>query len=118
MQRELLLIAEMIDAGTEAHRLVRGTDLETLAGDRQRRDALLWNFTVLGEQRPKSTMRSRADFRRCPVGATLPATESDRPRLLVLDLEILHTTATDALPALVCQLRQVLAMLEAEHVDG
>lgn len=47
--REPLLLAEMIDAAEEAHRLVQGLQVESLAADRQRRDALLWNFTVLGE---------------------------------------------------------------------
>lgn len=49
MQRELLLIGEMVEAAEQAHALVAGVDLEGLALDRQRRDALLWNFTVLGE---------------------------------------------------------------------
>lgn len=49
MRRELLLIGEMIDAATQAQSLVAGTDLDALQADRQRRDALLWNFTVLGE---------------------------------------------------------------------
>ena len=49
MRRELLLIGEMIDAAEQAQALVSGVDLDTLTSDRQRRDALLWNFTVLGE---------------------------------------------------------------------
>ena len=49
MRRELLLIGETIGAGEEACSLVNGVDLAALNADRQRRDALLWNFTVLGE---------------------------------------------------------------------
>jgi uncharacterized protein with HEPN domain len=49
MQRELLLIGEMIEAAEQAQALVSGLDLDMLAGDRRRRDALLWNFTVLGD---------------------------------------------------------------------
>ena len=49
MRRELLLIGEMIEAAEEAQALVSGVDLEALTSDRQRRDALLWNFTVLGK---------------------------------------------------------------------
>jgi len=49
MRREVLLIAEMIEAATEARTLVFDADLIALSEDRQRRDALLWNFTVLGE---------------------------------------------------------------------
>lgn len=39
----------MIDAAEQATRLVAGLEVESLTHDRQRRDALLWNFTVLGE---------------------------------------------------------------------
>jgi uncharacterized protein with HEPN domain len=49
MRRELLLIGEMIEAAEQAQALVAGVDLEALAADRRRRDALLWNFTVLGD---------------------------------------------------------------------
>lgn len=49
MQRELLLISEMI-AAEQAQSLVADADLGALGDDRQRRDALLWNFTVLGEE--------------------------------------------------------------------
>jgi len=48
-RRELLLIGEMIDAAEEAQRLVVGRDVDDIQADRQVRDALLWNFTVLGE---------------------------------------------------------------------
>lgn len=49
MRREVLLVAKMIDAAEQAQSLVVGADLATLNADRQRRDALLWNFTGLGE---------------------------------------------------------------------
>lgn len=49
MRREVLLTGEMIEAAERAQDLVAGVRLEALDQDRQRRDALLWNFTVLGE---------------------------------------------------------------------
>src|ERR1035437_1395030 len=49
MQRDLLLLTEMIDAAEQAQALADGVTTDDLAADRQRRDALLWNFTVLGE---------------------------------------------------------------------
>ena len=49
MRRELVLLAEMIEAAGQAQAPVDGIDVEALQADRQRRDALLWNFTVLGE---------------------------------------------------------------------
>ncbi len=49
MQRDFLLLGELIEAAERAQELVDGVTVEELEGDRQRRDALLWNFTVLGE---------------------------------------------------------------------
>jgi len=49
MQRDLLLLGEMIEAAEQAQRLVTGITVAELTANRQRRDALLWNFTVLGE---------------------------------------------------------------------
>ena len=49
MQRDVLLLTEMIDASEQAHRLTADITVSQLEADRQRRDALLWNFTVLGE---------------------------------------------------------------------
>jgi len=66
MRRDLLLLAEMIDAAQQAQHLVDGVTVEELEADRQRRDALLWNFTVLGDPLP----RSRASTCRPPRSAT------------------------------------------------
>jgi uncharacterized protein with HEPN domain len=49
MQRDILLLTEMIDAAEQARQLTAGMTACQLEADRQRRDALLWNFTVLGE---------------------------------------------------------------------
>ena len=49
MQRDILLLTEMIDAAEQAQALTRGVSVGDLEADRQRRDALLWNFTVVGE---------------------------------------------------------------------
>jgi uncharacterized protein with HEPN domain len=49
MQRDLLLLVDMIDAAEQAQNLTQGIELVDLENDRQRQDALLRNFTVLGE---------------------------------------------------------------------
>lgn len=115
MRRDLLLLGEMIEAGTQAASLVADTDLETLGGDRQRRDALLWNFTVLGEAAAQLDDAVKTRF------PEVPWTQPSRLRNRIIhgywsiDLEILHTTATDLLPGFVKQLRTVLDVLEAEE---
>jgi hypothetical protein len=49
MQRDILLLTEMIDAAERAQQLTVGSTVSELETERERRDALLWNFTVLGE---------------------------------------------------------------------
>lgn len=114
MRRDLLLISEMIAAAVQAQSLVADADLDALGDDRQRRDALLWNFTVLGEAAAQVGVDVKARF---------PQVEWQQPTQLrnrmvhgywSIDLEILHTTATDLLPAFVTQLRAVMAELEGE----
>jgi hypothetical protein len=41
MQRDILLLTEMIDAAEQAQALTRGVSVGDLEADRQRRDALL-----------------------------------------------------------------------------
>lgn len=48
MQRDLLLLGEMIDAAEQARSLVAGRTVAEIESDRLRRDAPMWNFTVLG----------------------------------------------------------------------
>jgi uncharacterized protein with HEPN domain len=113
MRRELLLVAEMIEAGEQAQLLVADTELADLTADRQRRDALLWNLTVLGEAAAQVDDEVKARF---------PEVEWARPVQLrnrvvhgywSIDVEILHTTAKDLLPGFVERLRKVLVDLEA-----
>ena len=110
--RELLLLSEMIDAAEQARRLVEGQDVDALANDRQRRDALLWNFTVLGEAATQ-----------LPDGfkAAHPHINWSRPSQLrnrivhgywSVDLEILYATATNDLPGYVTQLKAALDQLQ------
>lgn len=49
MQREVLLVAEIIDAAERIVSLTSGATVASLDADRDRREALLWSFTVLGE---------------------------------------------------------------------
>jgi uncharacterized protein with HEPN domain len=114
MQRDLVLIGEMIDAAEQAVQLVNGLDLVELEGDRQRRDALQWNFTVLGEAANQISDETKARF------PDIPWAQPTRLRNRVIhgywsiDLEILHTTAEDHLPTFIGQLRSALAELQSE----
>jgi len=82
MQRDVLLLTEMIDAAEQAHRLTADITVSKLEADRLRRDALLWNFTVLGEAAGQLSAEVKDKFPDA-LAAADPATEPDSPRLLV-----------------------------------
>ncbi len=118
MRRDVLLLTEMIDAADQARRLADGITVADLEQDRQRREALLWNFTVLGEAAARLSEETKIRF---------PDVQWQRPARLrnrvvhgywSIDVEILYTTATEQLPDFVADLRRVLAALTAEADDG
>jgi uncharacterized protein with HEPN domain len=111
MQRDILLLTEMIDAAEQAHQLADGITVSKLETDRQRRDALLWNFTVLGEAASQVSEEVKERF---------PDIAWQQPQRLrnrivhgywSIDLAVLHTTATGQLPAFAASLRRALTAL-------
>jgi uncharacterized protein with HEPN domain len=63
MQRDILLLTEMVDAAEQAGQLTAGITVSQLETDRQRRDALLWNFTVPGEAAAQLSAELKDRFR-------------------------------------------------------
>lgn len=108
MRRDILLLTEMIDAAEQAQQLAAGVTVSQLEADRQRRDALLWNFTVLGEATGQLSDEVKARF----PDVTWQQPMRLRNRIVQgywsIDLEVLHTTATSQLPAFADDLRKVL----------
>lgn len=117
MRPEVLLLAEMIAAADEAQALVAGVNLEELESERIRRDALLWNFTVLGEASAQLDDEFKSRFPN--VDWAKPAQLRNRivHGYWSIDLEILHTTAADLLGSYVEELRKVLVASELSSAD-
>ncbi|MGH9244851.1 MAG: HepT-like ribonuclease domain-containing protein [Acidimicrobiales bacterium] len=113
MRRDLLLLGEMIEAADRAIELVTEVGADDLAADRLRRDALPWNFTVLGEAAPQIDPSLRRRFPEVPWSQPARLRNRIVHGCWSIDLEIVHTTATDLLPGLVDQLRRVRRDLEA-----
>jgi uncharacterized protein with HEPN domain len=118
MRREILLLEEMIDAAEQAERLVQSITTAELEQDRTRRDALLWNFTVLGEASAQLPTSLTQRF---------PEVPWRQPSLLrnrivhgywSTDMNVLHTTAQDQLPEFTVQLRRVMSVLVREEASG
>ncbi len=118
MQRDLLLLREMIDAAVQAQTLVAGHSVADIEADRLRRDALLWNFTVLGEAATQISDETKSRFGdvswRNPVRL--------RNRVVhgywSVDVSVLHTTASDLLTEFVARLRETVAVLENDDEHG
>ncbi|HEX3191090.1 MAG TPA: HepT-like ribonuclease domain-containing protein [Streptosporangiaceae bacterium] len=77
--------------------------------DRQRRDALLWNFTVLGEAAGQLSAEVKDKFPDMPWQQPIRLRNRVIHGYWSIDLEVLHTTATEQLPAFTANLRTVLS---------
>jgi uncharacterized protein with HEPN domain len=112
MRPDVLLLAEMIEAAERVQELTAGVALSDLETDRQRRDALLWNFTVLGEAAGQLSDNVTARF----PDVTWKQPVRLRNRIVhgywSVDMDILHTTAREQLPGFAADLRRVLAALD------
>ena len=118
VRRDLLLLQEMIEASVRAVALVEGQAVEDLAADRTRRDALMWNVTVLGEAAAQLSDELKGEFGE--VGWRQPIRL--RNRILhgywSIDLDVVRTTAQDQRPGFCADLRHVLAAITARDDGG
>lgn len=113
MRRDRLLIDEMIDASQLIVDLVGDLSADDIAANRERRDAILWNFTVLGEAAASISESTRAlrpdtDWRD-PVRL--------RNRIVhgywSVDLDVVISAARHDVPVLLHELRIVATTLAA-----
>ena len=111
MQRDTLLLTEMIEAAEQAQQLTANISVSQLEADRQRRDALLWNFTVIGEAAGQLSAEVKDKFPDLPWQQPIRLRNRIVHGYWSIDLEVLHTTATEQLPAFTASLRIVLASL-------
>lgn len=115
MRRDLLLLGEIIEAAERLLALTDGLTAEEIDEDELRRDALLWNFTVLGE----ATAQLSEELRAAHAAVEWRRPAQLRNRIVhgywSIDLEILVKTATDDLPTFVEAVRQVMELLDEDN---
>jgi uncharacterized protein with HEPN domain len=112
MQRDVLLLTEMIEAAGQAQELTSGITASDLDADRQRRDALLWNFTVLGEAAGQLSSDIKARFPEVSWQQPVRLRNRIVHGYWSVDMEILHTAAREQLPGFRADLERVLAALD------
>jgi len=105
-------IAELKVFGSRARgQAAPDSDIDILYALRQRRDALLWNFTVPGEAAGQVSEEVKERF------PDIAWQQPQRLRNRIVhgywpnDLTVLHTTATDQLPRFASSLRRALITL-------
>lgn len=114
MRRDVLLLEQMIEAADQAVALVEGVGIQDLTVDRIRRDALLWNFTILGEASAQLSAELKERF--ADVAWRQPARLRNRivHGYWSIDLDIVHTTAQEQLPGFAADLKRVFAAVTAD----
>ncbi|CAB4900524.1 unannotated protein [freshwater metagenome] len=111
MRRDAVLLAEIVTAVRRILELAAGQSAGEIEVAPDRRDSLLWNFTVLGEAVSQLSAGLKADH------PTVPWTDASRLRNRVVhgywsvDFEVLIATARDDLPSFLGGVESVLASL-------
>lgn len=107
MQRDRLLLAEVVDSVERLIELTATRIPADFEADRDGRDALLWNFTVVGEA--VSQLSDELKAAHPQVGWDDPVRM--RHRIVhgywSVDLDILIATARDDLPAFLEEVRRI-----------
>ncbi len=108
MRRDRLLLTEIVDAVERIIGLTEGRSLDDFESDRDRQDALLWNFTVPVGQLSEATKDAHP-------GVAWAAPIRMRNRIVYgywsIDLDVLVTTAADDLPDFAADARAVLTQV-------
>ncbi|PIF04359.1 MAG: hypothetical protein CSA63_00935 [Propionibacterium sp.] len=106
MNRDALFLGEMIEAAQQVVSLASNRTSAELAADRMRRDALLWNFTVLGESAAQLSSELKSAHPHLDWSRPIQLRNRIVHGYWSIDLDILVTTAQDDLPDFLSQLRQ------------
>lgn len=101
MSRDPLLLNEIIDAAERIIELVGRLDPDDAVANRDQIDALLWNFTVLGEAAGNLSTPFRVGHPEVPWADPVRLRNRIVHGYWSIELDVLLTTAHDDLPNLV-----------------
>ena len=116
MRRDGVLLAEIVEAGARSLALVADRSSADFDNDPDRRDALLWNFTVLGEAVGQLSDEIKNDHPEITWSSPVRMRNRIVHGYWSIDLDILVTTAHDDLSDLLDAVRGVLTA-DPDSVD-
>ncbi len=111
MRRDAVLLDEIVNAVGRIFELTAEMSAAEIEVRPDRRDSLLWNFTVLGEAVSQLSAGLKAEH------PAIPWTDASRIRNRIVhgywsvDFEVLSATARDDLPSFLAGVETVLASL-------
>ncbi len=108
MRRDRLLLVEILDAGERIAELAAGRDVSDFELDRDARDALLWNFTVLGEAITQLSEELKDAHPEVPWSDPVRLRNRVVHGYWSVELDILTSTAAEDLPGLVAAVRRLV----------
>ena len=107
MQRDRMIVAEMIGAAERIIDVVEGRSADQISADRLRRESLLWNFTVLGEAASQISEQLKREHEAVEWSDPIRLRNRIVHGYWSIDVEILVSTAIRDLPSLLASLRSV-----------
>ncbi len=107
MQRDALLLAEIIGSIERILELTAGRSSTDVDRDRDRRDALLWNFTVLGEAVGQVSDEAKRAHRELDWAAPVRLRNRIVHGYWSIDVDVLMATAQDDLPSFLAAARAI-----------
>lgn len=107
MRPDLLFVAEMVDAAKRIVALAADRDAHAVDQDATVRDALLWNFTVLGEAANQVSQETRERHPDVPWRRAAGLRNRIVHGYWSTDTDVLVSTAHDVVPALLVELNRV-----------
>jgi uncharacterized protein with HEPN domain len=111
MQRELLLLEEIITAANRATQIASRHTVQSLAVNLDARDALLWNLTIVGEAVGRLSEEMRAEHPKVPWNQPVRLRNRIVHGYWSVDLDVIYAVAVDDLPTFSAAIRSILDSL-------
>jgi len=118
MQRDRLLLTEIIDAAERIIDLAAERSADDFVTDRDRRDALLWNYTVLGEAIGQLSDEIKSTHGNVAWAAPVRMRHRIVHGYWSVDVDVLVMTAQLDLPALLISVRTIETSMTPAETDS
>ena len=111
MQRNRLLLTEMVEAGERILELSAGREVADVEANRDVRDALLWNDTVLGEAASQVSQALKDAHSDVPWNDPVRLRNRIVQGYWSIELDILTSTAEQDLPEMLAAVHRIIEEL-------